>query len=245
MVVNTGEVVPVDGEVVEGTALIDQHVLTGESTPAEKGVGDTVFASTVMLAGKLFVRVATAGTETTSARIGQILNDTAGYKLRSQSRGEELADKAVIPTLGLAALGLGTVGVGGATAIINCDFGTGIRMAAPLGDAHLAEPLRRAGHPGQGRPGARADDGGRHVLFDKTGTLTLERPEVARVIACAELDETAVLRYAAAAEQKFTHPDRPGHPRPGPRRWGSRCRPSTSRSTTSATASRSASTTAR
>jgi heavy metal translocating P-type ATPase len=206
VVVHTGEMIPVDGEVVEGIAMIDQHVLTGESAPAEKGVGDQVFASTVILAGKLFVRVTTAGEKTTSARISQILNDTAGYKLRSQSRGEQLADKAVLPTLGLAAVGLGTVGVGGATAIINSDFGTGIRMAAPLG--MLTSLSLCAQHGILVKDGRALEQMTKvdTVLFDKTGTLTLERPEVARVIACAELDETAVLRYAAAAEQKFTHP---------------------------------------
>ena len=61
IVVNTGEVVPVDGHVVEGMAMIDQHALTGESTPAEKGVGDRVFASTVMVAGKIYVSVETVG----------------------------------------------------------------------------------------------------------------------------------------------------------------------------------------
>jgi Cu2+-exporting ATPase len=206
VVVNTGEIVPVDGEVVEGTAMIDQHTLTGESAPAEKGVGDKVFASTVMLAGKVFVRVTTAGSETTSAKISQILNDTAGYKLRSQSRGEELADRAVIPTLGLASLGLATVGVPGATAIINCDFGTGIRMAAPLG---MLTSLSLCAQNGILVKDGRALEQMTRVdtiLFDKTGTLTLERPEVGRIIACADLDETEVLRYAAAAEHKFTHP---------------------------------------
>lgn len=206
VVVNTGEVVPVDGEVVEGTAMIDQHALTGESAPAEKGVGDRVYASTVMVAGKVFVKVTTAGNETTSAKIAQILNDTAGYTLKSQSRGEDLADKAVIPTLGVASLGLATVGVPGATAIINCDFGTGIRMAAPLG---LLTSLSLCAQKGilvkDGRAlelMTRVDT----ILFDKTGTLTLERPQVGRVIACADLPDHEVLRYAAAAENKFTHP---------------------------------------
>lgn len=206
VVVNTGEVVPVDGEVVEGTAMIDQHTLTGESAPAEKGIGDKVFASTVMLAGKVFIRVTTAGSETTSAKISQILNDTAGYKLRSQSRGEEMADKAVIPTLALGTLGLGTVGVAGATAIINCDFGTGIRMAAPLGMLTSLSLCAQSGilvKDGRALEQMTKVD---TILFDKTGTLTLERPEVGRIIACADLDETEVLRYAAAAENKFTHP---------------------------------------
>ena len=132
IVVNTGEVVPVDGHVVEGMAMIDQHALTGESTPAEKGVGDRVFASTVMVAGKVFVSVETSGSDTASAKISQILNDTAGYKLASQHKGERLADKAVIPTLAIGAVGLATMGPAGAVAVLNSDFGTGIRMAAPL-----------------------------------------------------------------------------------------------------------------
>jgi hypothetical protein len=110
VVVHTGEVVPVDGIIVDGLAMIDQHALTGESMPAEKGVGDRVFASTVMVAGKMYVAVEKSGSETATARIAQILNDTAGYKLASQHRGEKLADKAVIPTLGLAGLAFATLG---------------------------------------------------------------------------------------------------------------------------------------
>ena len=79
--VHTGDMVPVDGHIVDGMAMIDQHALTGESTPAEKGVGDRVYASTILVAGKIFVSVEQAGSETASAKIAQILNDTAGYKL--------------------------------------------------------------------------------------------------------------------------------------------------------------------
>src|ERR1700751_5264562 len=132
VVVNTGEVVPVDGVIVEGLAMIDQHALTGESTPAERGIGDQVFASTVMVAGKIHVSVEKSGEATATAKIAQILNDTAGYRLASQQRGERLADKAVIPTLAVGALALGTMGPQGAAAVLNSDMGTGIRIAAPL-----------------------------------------------------------------------------------------------------------------
>ena len=103
IVVNTGEAVPVDGVIKEGIAMIDQHALTGESTPAEKVVGDHVFACTMLVAGKIYIEVEKAGSETTSAKIASILNDSAGYKLDSQNKGEKLADKAVIPTLALGA----------------------------------------------------------------------------------------------------------------------------------------------
>ncbi len=206
IVVNTGEVVPVDGFIKEGMAMIDQHALTGESTPAEKGVGDRVFASTVMVAGKVFVEVEKAGNETASAKISQILNDTAGYKLTSQHKGERLADKAVIPTLALASVGMATLGPAGAVAILNSDFGTGIRMAAPLA---MLSSLALCAHKGILVKDGRALELMNEVdtvLFDKTGTLTRERPEVGRVIACNGHESGAILRYAAAAEAKFAHP---------------------------------------
>ena len=206
IVVNTGEAVPVDGFVKEGMAVIDQHALTGESTPAEKGVGDRVFASTIMVAGKVFVEVEKAGNETASAQISQILNDTAGYKLTSQHKGERLADKAVIPTLAISSLGMATLGPAGAVAILNSDFGTGIRMAAPLA---MLSSLALCANKGILVKDGRALELMNEVdtvLFDKTGTLTRERPEVGRVLACGGHEADAVLRFAAAAEKKFSHP---------------------------------------
>ena len=206
IIVHTGETIPVDGEIVDGMAMIDQHALTGESAPAEKIKGDKVFAATTMLAGKIQVAVTSAGSETTSAKLTRILNDTAGYKLRSQSHGEELADKAVVPTLALASLGLGTIGLSGATAIINCDLGTGIRMAAPLG---MLTSLTLCAQHGILVKDGRALELMRKVdtfLFDKTGTLTRERPEVGRILTFGPYSEQQILQWAAAAENKFSHP---------------------------------------
>src|SRR5262249_51976072 len=206
IVVKTGEVVPVDGIVVEGMAMVDQHALTGESTPAEKGVGDRVFASTLLVAGKVFAAVESSGGETTSARISKILNDSAGYKLSSQHKGERMADKAVLPTLAIASVALGSIGPQGAVAVLNSDFGTGIRMAAPLA---MLTSLTLCAHKGilvkDGRALELMNDIDT-VLFDKTGTLTREVPEVGRVLACHGHDADTVLRYAAAAENKFAHP---------------------------------------
>jgi Cu2+-exporting ATPase len=206
IVVNTGEVVPVDGIVVQGMAMIDQHALTGESTPAEKGVGDRVFAATVMVAGKILVQVEKSGNETASAKISQILNDTAGYKLTSQHKGERLADKAVIPTLAVGAVGMAAMGPGGAVAVLNSDFGTGIRMAAPLA---MLSSLALCANKGILVKDGRALELMNEVdtmLFDKTGTLTRERPEVGRIIASQGFTPKRILQFAAAAEKKFHHP---------------------------------------
>ena len=204
--VHTGEMVPIDGIIVEGLAMIDQHALTGESIPAEKGIGDRVFASTVMVAGKIHVAVERSGGETATAKIAQILNDSAGYKLASQHKGEQLADKAVIPTLCLGGLALTTLGPPGAVAVVNSDLGTGIRMAAPLA---MLSTLALCAQKGVLVKDGRALDllcQVDTVLFDKTGTLTRERPEVGRVIAANGFRPLQVLRLAAAAERRFHHP---------------------------------------
>ncbi len=204
--VYTGEVVPVDGHVVEGMAVIDQHALTGESTPAEKGVGDRVFASTLLVGGEIKVTVEMSGSETASAKIGRILSDTAGYKMVSQHKGERLADRAVLPTLGVGALGMATMGPIGAVAVLNSDLGTGIRMAAPLA---MLSSLTLCASKGILVKDGRALEMMNKVdtvLFDKTGTLTRERPEVGRIIATAGWDSNQILAFAAAAERKFHHP---------------------------------------
>ncbi len=202
----TGEVVPVDGLVVEGMAMIDQQALTGESTPAEKGIGDQVFASTIMVAGKVQVAVEKSGGETATSKIAQILNNTAGYTLASQHKGEQLADKAVIPTLAIGALAFATIGPQGAAAALNSDMGTGIRMAAPLA---MLSTLALCAQRGVLVKDGRALDllcEIDTVLFDKTGTLTRERPEIGRIITANGHAALDILRYAAAAERKFHHP---------------------------------------
>jgi Cu2+-exporting ATPase len=206
VVVYTGEVVPVDGVLVEGDAILDQHALTGESAPAEKTIGDKVFASTVMLAGKIVVQVEQAGKDTASSKISAILNQTVSYKLNSQSRGEAMADKAVTPSFGLAAVAGFGVDISGALAVINSEMGTGIRMAAPLGMLTSLTACAQHGilvKDGRALEIMRSVD---TVLFDKTGTLTREKPEVARIICCEPYNDQTLLTYAAAAEQKFTHP---------------------------------------
>src|SRR5260221_6585738 len=123
--------------------------------------------------------------------------------MTSQHKGERLADKAVVPTLAIGALGMATMGPAGAVAVLNSDFGTGIRMAAPLA---MLSSLALCANKGILVKDGRALELMNEidtVLFDKTGTLTRERPEVGRIVACNGFDQATVLRYAAAAENKF------------------------------------------
>jgi len=204
--VHTGDAVPVDGHIIEGMAMIDQHALTGESTPAEKGVGDRVYASTILVAGKIYVSVEQAGTETATAKISQILNDTAGYKLTSQNKGERLADQAVLPTMVMSGIAFSTLGPFAGVAVLNSDLGTGIRMAAPLA---MLSSLSLCAQKGILVKDGRALELMNEidtVLFDKTGTLTRERPEVGEIVTANGHKPEDVLLFAAAAERKFHHP---------------------------------------
>jgi heavy metal translocating P-type ATPase len=206
VLVHTGEVIPVDGVVHEGDALVDQHALTGESAPAEKSCGDNVFAATVMLAGKILIRVERAGKDTASSKITAVLRRTVAYKLRSQSRGEELADHAVVPALGLSTIAASLVDPSAALAVINSEMGTGIRMAAPLG---MLSSLTLCAQQGILVKDGRALELMRRVdvvLFDKTGTLTQDRPEVGQIVTRKNYSPEKVLTLAATAEQNFGHP---------------------------------------
>lgn len=207
VVVNTGEMVPIDGLITEGVAMIDQHTLTGESQPTEKGIGDKVFASTSIVSGRIWVKVEKTGIDTTISKIGDILNRTADFKTTLQSRGEKWADKIAMPLLGISAFSSPFVGLVGTTALLNSSFGNRIRLAAPLG---VLNHLNLASHKGILIKDGRAIEWLNRVdtiLFDKTGTLTKEQPEVGQIILCCnDYDQNDLLTYAATAEGKLTHP---------------------------------------
>ncbi len=208
IVVNTGEQVPVDGTIVHGMAMVDQHSLTGEAAPVEKQNGDEAFATTVLVAGKLHIEVLKTGQETVAAQILAIINDAAEFKVDLQSKGEKIADRMVLPTLGLGTLGFFTAGSGGMLAIINADYGTGIRVSAPIA---LLGILGRAAKHGVLIKDSRVFELLHDidvVLFDKTGTLTHDIPTVVAIVSAdaARYSPDTLLRYTATAEQKFSHP---------------------------------------
>jgi heavy metal translocating P-type ATPase len=206
LVVNTGEVVAVDGLIVEGMAAIDQHALTGESRPVEKGVGDRVFASSFLIAGKIKVKVEKSGMDTTIAKIGQILMHSTDFKSTVQLKGEQWADKASLPMLGIAGALWPILGTANTVVFLYSHIGNRIRILAPLGTLnHISLAAHNSILIKDGRALEllmQVDT----VLFDKTGTLTNEQPEVRQIIACDNYQEEEILTYAAAAERKFTHP---------------------------------------
>lgn len=206
IVVMAGQVIPVDGVVVEGVATIDQHMLTGEAQPIERMVGEPVLAATVVLAGKLHIQVEKAGEATVAAQIGSILQKTVGQRMSVASRGAQLADRTVLPIL-LTGIGAGfLISNQALLIIINSSLGAGTRMTSSLSMLNylnIAARQRILIKDGRSMETLHKVN---TIVFDKTGTLTLEQPHVAQIHPCAGLDEATILTYAAAAEHRQSHP---------------------------------------
>lgn len=206
LIVVAGGTIPIDGVIILGSASIDQHMLTGESRPVEKMVGDTVLAATLVLAGKIEIRVEKTGEDTISQQIGVVLDEIADYRERQELRCDETADKLVWPTLGAGALTQLALGLRSAVTVVACNFTETLRIAYPLAAMSF---LNLAAKQGILVKDARALEMLASVdtlLFDKTGTLTLPEPHVGELHPAQGVDEKKLLRYAASAEIHQTHP---------------------------------------
>ncbi|MFN9645243.1 MAG: heavy metal translocating P-type ATPase [Cyanobacteriota bacterium] len=206
LVLTAGQSVPVDGVVMAGAAMVDQHRLTGESQPVEKAAGDPVLAATLVLGGKIQVRVEKTGAETTAARIGEVLNQTVEGQevhLADQLRGIE---NERLPMIGSGMLGWLLGGPQTALAMLGCNF---MISLPPLRLLTLLNGLGTGAERGVLIKEGRALERLAHVdtvVFDKTGTLTLEQQHVVAVHALAPFGEAELLTLAAAAEQRQSHP---------------------------------------
>ncbi|MGB5736152.1 MAG: heavy metal translocating P-type ATPase [Thiohalocapsa sp.] len=206
LVLDAGQIVPVDGTITEGNASIDQHMLTGEAQPMEKLPGDPVLAATLLLEGRIKVRVERTGSETLANQSTQILTQMTRFTDDLELRGTDAADRLALPLFLMgSATGL-FLGAGRGLAITWSPLDDALYVAGPLNVLNFLNiSLRRNILVKDGR----ALEVLRRVdtfVFDKTGTLTTDVPEVIAVHACTGLSRTEILRYAAAAEQKQLHP---------------------------------------
>ena len=206
VIVNAGETIPVDGRITFGAASVDQHILTGESQPAEKGGNEKVFALTLVLSGKIGIQVEKAGQETTASQIGRILNETTNFKTDMQLWTEETGDKAVLPALLLSAVCWPVIGIQGAMVVLNSHPKYKTTIASYIGVLNFLSIASRKGiliKDGRIFELLNKVD---TVVFDKTGTLTEERPHIVQIHRWSTYEENEILSYAAAAESKQTHP---------------------------------------
>jgi Cu2+-exporting ATPase len=206
VVVQAGEMIPVDGRVLQGTAAVDQHMLTGEAQPLEKTAGDPVFNATVVLAGQLQVETTQTGPQTVAAQIGQILNQTSDFKTTLQSRAMVFIDQVSLPVLVVSAVTWATVGLDQALGVMFVYPGYRMLYLNPLsmlGHLHLASQKGILIKDGRSLELLDQVD---TLVFDKTGTLTLEQPQLSQIHACQGFTPREVLQFAAIAERKQSHP---------------------------------------
>jgi Cu2+-exporting ATPase len=208
VVVYPGGIIPVDGEIIAGAALIDQKTITGEGLPVTRATGEAAFAATVIRDGQLTIRATRVGAETTAGQIVRLVESAPIGDTRMQNHAERLADRLVVPELVLAT---GTAALSADfnrfLSLVIVDYGTGIRVAAPT--AVLASMTHAA------RTGIIIKSG-RHLerlaevdtmVFDKTGTLTQGAPAVLDVLTYQDhITPRHLLGLAAAAETRLHHP---------------------------------------
>ena len=206
VVVHLSGVVPFDGIVTEGEAMINQASMTGESEPVRKEIGSVVFAGTVLEEGEITFRVRKAGGNSKFEKIVKMIEETEKLKSGAESKALKLADRLVPYTLiGTGLVYLLTRNVTKALAVLMVDFSCALKLAMPVS---VLSAIREASENGITVKGgkyleavAEADT----IVFDKTGTLTKAEPIVTSVISFEERSEDELLRIAACLEEHFPH----------------------------------------
>lgn len=206
LILSAGQVIPIDGTVILGAATVDQHMLTGESQPVEKTAGDKVLAATVVLAGMIDVRVEQTQEQTLAAQIGQMLNQVMGHHLRYQADLLEQSQKYVLPMLGLSVISLPFFGPAATAALLAANQMPqliGFAPGALWGFLNLASQGGVLVKDAQVLLQLPTVD---TIVFDKTGTLTQDQLQLVELYSFADWAQEEVLRLAAAAELRQTHP---------------------------------------
>ncbi|HKI57651.1 MAG TPA: cation-translocating P-type ATPase [Trueperaceae bacterium] len=207
VIVRPGEAIPVDGTVLAGRASVDQATITGESAPLDAEPGAQVFAATLAQLGSLRVRAERVGPDTTFGQTVRLVQEAEANRGRTQGVADRFATwyLPVVAAIALATFLLrGDLLAAVAVAVVACScafaLATPVAMLASIGAAAKRGLLIRGGLVIEAL--ARADT----VLLDKTGTLTEGEPELTDVLPLGILDESEVLRLAAAAERDSEHP---------------------------------------
>ena len=206
VVVRMGTVIPFDGSVTDGEAMVNQASLTGESVPVCKKEGSVAYAGTVVEEGEITIRVKTVGGSSRYDKIVTMIEESEKLKSSLEGKAEHLADKLVPYTLGGTALTyLLTRNATKALAILMVDFSCALKLAMPIS---VLSAIREAGtHKATVKGGkyleamAEADT----IVFDKTGTLTKAKPTVVDVVPFDNNNPDEMLRIAACMEEHFPH----------------------------------------
>ena len=204
--VHMGNVIPLDGVVTSGDAMVNQASMTGESAPVRKGEGSYVYAGTAVEEGEITLRVRKAAGDTRFERIVTMIEESEQLKSTAEDRAATLADALVPWSLGGTILTwLLTRNVTKALSILMVDFSCALKLAMPLS---VLSAMREAGSyhiTVKGGKYMEAVAAAHTIVFDKTGTLTKARPQVADVVVFNGMKKDELLRIAACLEEHFPH----------------------------------------
>lgn len=204
--VHMGNVIPLDGVVTSGDAMVNQASMTGESAPVRKGEGSYVYAGTAVEEGEITLRVRKAAGDTRFERIVTMIEESEQLKSTAADRAATLADALVPWSLGGTVLTwLLTRNVTKALSILMVDFSCALKLAMPLS---VLSAMREAGSyhiTVKGGKYMEAVAAAHTIVFDKTGTLTKARPQVADVVVFNGMKKDELLRIAACLEEHFPH----------------------------------------
>ena len=206
VIVNTGQMVPVDGEIQAGEAMINESSFTGEPLSKHVSCDDTVFAGTVVEEGRIFVKVRNLQSESRINKIVDMIDSNESLKASIQSKAEHLAD-SIVPYSFLAFFGLlaATRSLTRACSVLLVDYSCAIKLSTSIS---VISAMQEAGKQSIMIKGgkylesmAEADT----IVFDKTGTLTNASPFVKTVMPCEGYTRNEVLKIAACLEEHFPH----------------------------------------
>ena len=206
VVVRSGNMIPLDGMVLEGEAMVNQAALTGESMPVRKAAGATVYAGTVVEEGECVLVAKAEGGANRYDKIVAMIEESEKLKSGTENRALQLADRLVPWCLaGTAATYAFTRNVTRAISILMVDFSCALKLSMPLA---VLSAMRECGEYHITVKGgkylealAQADT----IVFDKTGTLTRATPQVVQVVPFSGCGEQEVLQLAACLEEHFPH----------------------------------------
>ena len=206
VVVHMGNVIPFDGVLTSGDAMVNQASLTGEPLPVHKTTGGYVYAGTVVEDGDLTLKVEKSAGGTRFEKVVAMIEDSEKLKSSLEGKAEHLADRLVPYTLaGTGAVYLLTRNVMKALAVLMVDFSCALKLAMPIS---VLSAIREASHyqvTVKGGKYLEAMSEADTIVFDKTGTLTKAQPTVVDVIPFCEAQSDELLRIAACLEEHFPH----------------------------------------
>ena len=206
ILVRMGNVIPLDGEVVEGEVMVNQASLTGESMPVAKRPGTQVYAGTVIEEGDCVIEVTQSSGESRYDKIVSMIEQSEQLKSAAESHAANLADKLVPYTLIGSALSYAlTRNVTRALSVLMVDFSCALKLAMPLAVLSAMREASMYHITVKGGKFLEAVAQADTIVFDKTGTLTHACPVVARVIPFGGHSADDMLRVAACLEEHFPH----------------------------------------